>query len=111
MNTRRGERVTTPAGSSNTPARDSNLTTETQTEPLPLRDEDTVLMTNPYDLDANFDKIYSHYVLPWDADAALRDHTVATALCGFKWIPTREVGSELPMCPKCKVIFVGAGWS
>jgi hypothetical protein len=92
------------------PRPDSGLTTETQTEPLPLHEVDTALVANPYDLDVNFDKVYSHYVLSWDADAALRDHTVATALCGFKWIPTREVGSELPMCPKCKVIFVGAGW-
>ena len=86
------------------------MTTETRTEPLPLREEDSVLIADLDDIDANFDKVYSHYVLPWDADVALRDHTVATALCGFKWIPTREVGSELPMCPKCKVIFVGAGW-
>ena len=61
------------------------MTTETQTEPLPLREEDTVLIANLYDLDANFDKVFSHYVLPWDADVALRDHTVATALYGFKW--------------------------
>jgi len=84
--------------------------TETTTEPLPLREEDTVLIADLYDLDDNFDKIYGHYVLPRDADVALRDHTVATALCGFRWIPTREVGSELPMCPKCKEIFDSCGW-
>jgi len=84
--------------------------TETTTEPLPLREEDTVLIADLYDLDDNFDKIYGHYVLPRDADVALRDHTVATALCGFRWIPTREVGSELPMCPTCKKIFDSCGW-
>ena len=71
------------------------------------RDQDTVLIADLYDLDANFDKVYCHYVLPWDAAVALRDHTVATALCGFRWIPTREVGSELPMC---KEIYAASGW-
>lgn len=46
----------------------------------------------------------SHYV---DKDAmmeALLNGTPTTALCGKRWVPTRD-GMKFPVCPECAEIF------
>lgn len=76
----------------------------TKTEPLPLTEEHASLIADLYDIDANFDKMYGHYVKHSEAAVALLDHTMVTAYCGFTWVPTRRADG-LPLCPKCKAIY------
>jgi len=77
-----------------------------------LTGAEIALMIDLADLDANFPGLYGHYVMPGEAVVALFDDTVATALCGFKWVPTRILdGNELPLCPKCKQVYQARGWT
>ena len=46
----------------------------------------------------------SHYVLKNRIVDAIVEGTELTALCGFKWVPSRDpVG--IPVCPDCRRIY------
>lgn len=48
--------------------------------------------------------LFSHYVRKTDILSAAVDGVPATALCGKKWIPTRD-GEEFPVCPECRDVY------
>lgn len=47
---------------------------------------------------------FAHYVNKKDLEAALFSGVPATALCGKKWLPTKDA-SQFPVCPTCKDIY------
>jgi hypothetical protein len=48
--------------------------------------------------------LFSHYVTMLEWDAAYITGRPATALCGKKWVPTKDP-ERFPVCPDCKRIF------
>jgi hypothetical protein len=46
---------------------------------------------------------FSHFAPKSEIDASWLNGTPVTALCGKKWIPTRDP-MRFPICPKCKAI-------
>lgn len=49
---------------------------------------------------------FAHYVKKSDFDKALFDGIAITALCGKKWLPTKDF-TKFPVCPECKEIWDG----
>jgi hypothetical protein len=47
---------------------------------------------------------FSHYVTKLEWDAAYITGRPATALCGKKWVPTKDP-EKYPVCPTCKEIW------
>jgi hypothetical protein len=47
---------------------------------------------------------FSHYVTKEDAMKAYVDGVQVTALCGKKWIPSRDP-ERFPVCPVCKDLY------
>ena len=47
---------------------------------------------------------FSHYVTKEDAMKAYVDGVQVTALCGKKWIPSRDP-EKFPVCPVCKDLY------
>jgi hypothetical protein len=47
---------------------------------------------------------FAHYVTKVQWDAAYLTGRPATALCGKKWVPTKDA-ERYPVCPECKEIF------
>jgi hypothetical protein len=45
--------------------------------------------------------LFSHYVAKGEWDAAYFAGRPATALCGKKWVPTKDP-QKYPICPECK---------
>lgn len=63
---------------------------------------DTTTVTAPArpDVDAGDHDRYAHYVRAEDATRAYVEGTPITALCGKKWVPTRDP-ERYPICPTC----------
>ena len=49
---------------------------------------------------------FSHYVTKPALEKAIFDGVPTTALCGKKWLPTRDP-QRYPVCPDCKKIYEG----
>lgn len=47
---------------------------------------------------------FSHYVSKEDAMKAYIDGVKVTALCGKKWVPSRDP-EKFPICPTCKELY------
>lgn len=47
---------------------------------------------------------FRHYVKKHDLERAILDGIPATALCGKKWLPTKDP-DRYPTCPECKDIW------
>lgn len=47
---------------------------------------------------------FAHYVTKKALEAAIFDGIPATALCGKKWLPTKDF-KRFPTCPECKEIW------
>ena len=47
---------------------------------------------------------FAHYVTKEDAMKAYVEGTEVTALCGKKWIPSRDP-EKFPTCPTCKELY------
>lgn len=72
------------------------------------RDTDTETIVVPVEerLDEGDHERFSHYVKKAKiVESAVSGNTV-TALCGKKWIPTRDP-ERFPICPTCKEIHAG----
>lgn len=50
--------------------------------------------------DGDHDRL-SHYVEKDELMRAMVEGTVASALCGKMWVPTRD-GMRFPICPECQ---------
>jgi hypothetical protein len=48
--------------------------------------------------------LFAHYVTKLEWEAAYITGRPATALCGKKWVPTKDA-SKYPVCPECKEKF------
>lgn len=48
--------------------------------------------------------LFAHYVSKKDLERATFEGIPATALCGKKWLPTKDP-SRFPVCPECKAIY------
>lgn len=49
---------------------------------------------------------FSHYVAKAKLTQALIEGTSVIALCGKRWVPTRDP-ERYPVCPTCKEIYAG----
>lgn len=48
--------------------------------------------------------LFSHYVRKADRELAWLTGEPVTALCGKKWLPTRDP-EKFPVCPQCKDVW------
>jgi Protein of unknown function (DUF3039) len=80
------------------------LVTETTTE-APVRSPETV----DTDTDGGDHDRFAHYCRKADITRAMVTGEAITALCGKKWVPTRDP-SRYPVCPTCKER-KAAGWT
>ena len=71
--------------------------------PAPTTPTDTRL--DPTDGSGDHDR-FAHYVPKHELTQALVEGTAVIALCGKKWIPTRDP-DRFPVCPSCKEIYAG----
>ena len=53
-------------------------------------------------------ELLSHYVSKKDLEAAIFSGIPATALCGKKWLPTKDP-NRFPVCKECKDIYESMG--
>ncbi len=65
--------------------------------------------TSPVDTDGGDHDRFAHYARKDDVARAYVTGEAITALCGKKWVPTRDP-SRYPICPTC-VERKAAGWS
>ena len=68
-------------------------------EPL----HDTILDTQLSYGDGDHER-FAHYVEKGDAMRAMVEGTPVVALCGKKWVPTRDP-EKFPLCPTCKELY------
>jgi len=67
--------------------------------------------TTPVPTDEGDHDRMAHIVLPASAvTEALVTGKPCTALCGKTWVPSRDP-RRYPVCPTCKEIAVGMGWT
>ncbi len=67
--------------------------------------------TRPATTDEGDHDRMAHIVLPASAvTEALVTGKPCTALCGKTWVPSRDP-RRYPVCPTCKEIAVGMGWT
>lgn len=59
--------------------------------------------TVPVDTDGDHDR-FSHYCNKADIVRSIVTGEAITALCGKKWVPTRDP-ERYPVCPTCKEIY------
>lgn len=64
------------------------------------------IVTKPEYKEPGDDDKFSHYVQKELLADAVVFGTPLTALCGKKWVPTRDA-SKFPVCPECKDIWEG----
>ena len=64
--------------------------------------------TNPIDTDGGDHDRFAHYCRKDDITRALVTGEAIVALCGKKWVPTRDP-ERYPICPTCKER-KAAGW-
>jgi len=72
------------------------------------RDADTDTIVAPVEerLDEGDHERFSHYVNKAKIVESAVSGKIVTALCGKKWIPTRDP-ERFPICPTCKEIHAG----
>jgi hypothetical protein len=98
---------TTPAGPS------TGLSADTTTAPVqapaqaPV--ETPVDLPVPVDTDGGDHDRFAHYARKDDVTRAYITGEAITALCGKKWVPTRDP-TRYPICPTC-VERKAAGWT
>lgn len=68
-----------------------------------MSSQDTEVQLANINTDGDHDK-FAHYAKASDVTKAFVMGIPIVALCGKKWVPTRD-GSKFPMCPTCKEIF------
>lgn len=56
------------------------------------------------DSDTGDHDTFRHYVKKYDLERAIFDGIPATALCGKKWLPSKDP-KRFPTCPTCKEIW------
>ena len=67
--------------------------------------------TTPVPTDEGDHDRMAHIVLPASAvTEALVTGKPCTALCGKTWVPSRDP-RRYPVCPTCKEIAIGMGWT
>lgn len=64
-----------------------------------LLEQDTTTVTEPGDHD-----LFAHYARKTDIERSMFEGVEITALCGKKWLPTRDF-TKFPVCPTCKDIY------
>ena len=64
--------------------------------------------TRPVDVDAGDHERFAHYVRKADIVKSAVTGEPVTALCGKKWVPSRDP-ERFPVCPTCKEILAGGG--
>lgn len=64
----------------------------------------TIPVTRPVHTDDGDHDLFSHYVTKLEWDAAYITGRPVTALCGKKWVPTKDP-EKYPVCPECKKIW------
>ena len=79
--------------------------TETTTIEAPVKAPETV----DVDTDGGDHDRFAHYARKSDITRAMVTGEAITALCGKKWVPTRDP-SRYPVCPTCKER-KAAGWT
>ena len=89
--------------------------TETTTAPVeapveaPVRAPTIVEERVPVDTDGGDHDRFAHYARKEDVTRAYITGEAITALCGKKWVPTRDP-TRYPICPTC-VERKNAGWT
>ena len=75
------------------------------TEVLPEQDirEETAVRPSPSDGDGDHER-FAHYVQKDKIVDSAVSGTPVTALCGKKWVPSRDP-KRFPVCPDCKRIY------
>ncbi len=97
------------------PSRYSGRVSETTTAPAPTTApviapvETPVERPVPIDTDGGDHDRFAHYARKDDVARAYVTGEAITALCGKKWVPTRDP-SRYPICPTC-VERKAAGWT
>jgi hypothetical protein len=59
------------------------------------------------ELDGDHDR-FAHYVPKVELTRALVEGTPVTALCGKRWVPSRDP-ERYPVCPTCRDFLAGRG--
>lgn len=67
---------------------------------LTAPDGTTVIVDKTFKDNGDYD-LFSHYVKHEDLEAAMLEGKPALALCGKKWLPTKDA-TRFPVCPECK---------
>lgn len=57
--------------------------------------------TRPVDTDTGDHDTFAHYARKTDIERAMFDGVEIVALCGKKWLPTKDF-TKYPVCPTCK---------
>lgn len=73
-----------------------------------VEDSDLIIETRPEteDLEPGDHERFAHYVRKEKIVESAVSGTPVTALCGKKWIPSRDP-NKFPICPTCKEIHAG----
>jgi Protein of unknown function (DUF3039) len=73
-----------------------------------VEDSDVIIETRPetQDLEPGDHERFAHYVRKEKIVESAVSGTPVTALCGKKWIPSRDP-NKFPICPTCKEIHAG----
>jgi len=71
--------------------------------------ETPIVSTRPVDTDGGDHDRFAHYARKDDVARAFVTGEAITALCGKKWVPTRDP-SRFPVCPTCQER-KAAGWT
>lgn len=50
-------------------------------------------------------ELFSHYISKDDQEKAWLEGIPATALCGKKWLPSKD-GTRYPVCPDCEKAYL-----
>ena len=64
--------------------------------------------TRPVDVDNGDHERFAHYVRKADIVRSAVTGEAVTALCGKKWVPSRDP-ERFPVCPSCKEVLSGGG--
>lgn len=95
--------------SSDRPAGYAGPVSETTTAPVIAPVHAPVERPTPVDTDGGDHDRFAHYARKDDVTRAYVTGEAITALCGKKWVPTRDP-ARYPICPTC-VERKAAGWT
>lgn len=83
--------------------------TATTSAPAPVETPTPTEAPVPLDTDGGDHDRFAHYARKDDVTRAYITGEAITALCGKKWVPTRDP-SRYPICPTC-IERKNAGWT